>query len=335
MNRKVSGTLQFLFFLSTGIVLLYFAFRNIDPDNLLQHLRQARYGWVALSILCACMALVFRAFRWQLLIGPLGSRPKFSNILHAINVGYLTNFALPRIGEVTRCGVLNRTDKIPADRLFGTVIVERTFDLSVTFLMLCLILLIRFDVVSNFLTENIFIPMSEKMPGVISVRRLVPVAILIIVSFYFLYRIFKKQLAKIDALRKIRDVVKGIFNGIKSVSKIEHLVWFILLNLLVFGMYFLQTWLMFFSLDSTSFLSPVDALFILAVSSLSFIIPVQGGIGAYHWAVSLGLTVFGLTREEGMAYATLSHSTTTLLLVLLGTVSLVTVICRTKKTTGS
>ena len=323
MNPKLVKALQFVFFLLLGLVLLYFAFRGINLNELLLQIRQADYGWVALSVLFAVLALVFRAFRWRLLIEPLDEHPKLINIFHAINIGYLANFVFPRIGEITRCGVLNRTDHAPVDRLFGTVIVERIFDMLMAVFMLCLILLLRFDVVGDFIMEQMLYPVINKMPGMISIGWMIAVVILLLLAFIVFYKIFRSQLAKISALRKIKELVQGVVKGIKSVYRIRHFGWFVVLNFLVFGMYFMQTYLMFFALKSTSSLGLTDALFVLVLSSLSFVIPVQGGIGAYHWIVSLGLTVFGLTREDGMVYATLSHSVTSIVLILLGTVSMI------------
>lgn len=325
MKQKITKALQFVFFLLVGLVLLYFAFRDIDMNHLMVQIRQADYLWVLASVFFAFMALIFRSYRWQLLIEPLGVKPKTANVLHAINTGYLANFVFPRIGEITRCGILNRTDKIPVDRLLGTVIVERIFDVLMAVVLLCLILILRLDVVGDFMVKNILLPIIHKVPGMISIKWAAGIVILVLSAFFLFYRIFRSQLARISALRKIKDLIKGMANGIKSVSKIKRFGVFILLNFMVFGMYFLQTYTMFFALESTSSLSPADGLFVLVLSSLSFIIPVQGGIGAYHWIVSMGLTVFGLSREEGMVYATISHSTTSLLMILLGAFSLLMV----------
>ncbi|MDR1171828.1 MAG: flippase-like domain-containing protein [Bacteroidales bacterium] len=323
MNPKFVKALQFVFFLLVGLVLLYFAFRDIDLDELILQIRQADYRWVALSVFFAVLALVFRAFRWRLLIEPLGEHPKVTNIFHAINIGYLANFVFPRIGEITRCGILNRTDHVPVDRLFGTVIVERIFDMLMAVLMLCFILVLRFDVVENFIMKNILQPVIKRMPDMISIGWVVAIVILVIIAFYVFYRIFRAQLSKIGALRKIRDLMYGVIKGIKSVYRIRNFGLFVVLNFLVFGMYFMQTYTMFFALKSTSSLGLGDALFVLVLSSLSFVIPVQGGIGAYHWTVSMGLTIFGLTREEGMVYATISHSVTSIVLILLGAMSMI------------
>jgi len=261
-----------------------------------------------------------------MLIEPLDEHPKNINIFHAINVGYLANFVFPRIGEITRCGILNRTDRISVSKLFGTVIVERAFDLLMSVLMLVLILLLRFDVVGNFIVNDIFRPAMNRMPGVARLEWIVGIFVLLMVAFFIFYKLFKKQLSKISALRKLRDLMRGVFKGIASAYRIRNFPWFIALNFLIFVMYFMQTYVMFFALESTSNLGIGDGLFVLVLSALAIIIPVQGGIGAYHYIVSLGLTIFGLTKEEGMAYATITHGVTSVTLILLGAVSLLIVL---------
>jgi len=128
-------------------------------------------------------------------------------------------------------------------------------------------------------------------------------------------------------------MVQGMIQGVKSVYRVKNIGWFVVLNFLIFGMYFLQTYVMFFALKSTSSLGFGDALFVLVLSAFALILPVQGGIGAYHWIISMGLTIFGITREEGMVYATISHSVTAIVFILLGTVSLIFVFYG-KKTKG-
>ena len=323
MNPKLVKALQFVFFLFVGLVLLYFAFRGIDLKNLILEIKQADYRWVALSLFFSVLALLVRAFRWRLLIEPLNEYPKITNIFHAINIGYLANFFFPRIGEITRRGILNRTDRIPVGRLFGTVIVERAFDLLMSALLLCLLLLLRFGEVGAFLAENIMQPAMNKISGMRHIGWLIAIATLIALAFFVFFRIFRTQLSKISALRKIKELIRGVIKGIQSAYRVQNFGLFVALNFLVFGMYFLQTYVMFFAVESTSSLGLGDALFILVLSTLAFIIPVQGAIGAYHWIISMGLTIFGLTRDQGMVYATISHSVTSVLFILLGTMSLI------------
>jgi uncharacterized protein (TIRG00374 family) len=323
VNPKLIKALQFVFFLFVGLVLLYFAFRGIDLSELMLQIKQADYRWVAFSLVFATIALVFRAYRWKLLIEPLDKHPKLTNIFHAVNIGYLANFAFPRIGEITRCGILNRTDHIPVGSLFGTVIVERIFDMLMAALMLCLILLMRFDVVGGFLMEHIMQPVMNRMSGVIGFGWVIAGIMLLTLAFFVCLWLFRKQLMKITVMRKIKDLLRGVLKGIQSAYRIRNFGLFMIMNFLVFGMYLLQTYVLFFALESTSSLGLVDALFVLVLSSLAMIVPVQGGIGAFHWIISMGLIIFGLSREEGMVYATISHSVTSILFIVLGALSLI------------
>ncbi|MDR0814952.1 MAG: flippase-like domain-containing protein [Bacteroidales bacterium] len=328
MNPKIKKALQLTVFLLIGVMLLYFAFRGIDLNELMMHLREADFTWVALSLVFAVLGLVFRAIRWKMLMEPIDAHPKVINILHAINVGYLANFVFPRIGEITRCGILNRTDNLPVDKAFGTVIVERLFDVLMVFVMLALMLILNFKLISGFLVEYIFEPVSRKLPETSSTLWVAGGIAGVVILFYLLFRVFRKQLAGSAVWQKVKGWLKGILDGIQSVRRIKHFGLFFTLNVLVFAMYFMQTYLMFFAFESTSSLGLSDALFVLVITTLAMIVPVQGGIGAYHGTVSIGLTVFGLTRMEGMVYATMSHTTTSLLFILLGTISLIFVFAK-------
>ena len=325
MRLNLIKILQFTFFLFVGLVLLYFAFRGIDLNDLIIQIGQADYRWVAFSTFFGVIALILRTLRWQTLIEPLERKPKMINIFHAINIGYLANFLFPRIGEITRCAILNRTDQVPADRLFGTVVVERIFDMLMSVFMLCIILFLRFHTVSSFMKEHLIHPVMNRLDGIMGISMITAGAAA--VCFLLLW-IFRRKLTKINLFRIVKKILHGVVDGIKSVKRLQNFKYFILLNILVFGAYFMQTYVLFFALESTSSLGLGDALFVLVLSAIAIILPVQGGIGAYHWIVSMGLTILGLTRAEGMVYATISHSATSILFILLGAASLLFVFLR-------
>ena len=317
MKTSVIKTIKFLSFLFAGLALLYFAFNNIDLAEMLSDIRQADYRWVGFSALLCVLAIVFRTFRWQLLIELLGEKPKKMNIFHAINTGYLANFSFPRIGEIARCAALNKTDKIPVDKLIGTVVIERLFDLIMTALMLCLILILRYQMVSAFINEHIIQPIGQSE----NILTIVVVTVLILATIYIIYRILKKLFKE-----KIQSLLSGVTEGVKTVTRLKKIRLFVLLNFLIFGMYFLQSYVLFFALDCTSSLGLSDALFVLVLSSLAFIVPVPAGIGAYHGIVAMGLTILGLTYAQGIVYATISHSVTSIVLIILGTISVLFVL---------
>ena len=306
--------------------MLFFAFKGIEIDEVMSQIRQADYRWVACSVLFGVLALVLRTFRWKLLIEPLDKQTKTTNIWHAINIGYLANFVFPRIGEITRCGILNRTDRVPIDRLFGTVVVERIFDMLMSMLMLCMILILRFDAVSSFIMEHIIKPVIIRIDGFMIIYIVLGALVL-----FVLYGIFRKKLSETKPFRNIKKLLHGVAEGIKSIKRLRNIKLFVALNILVFGMYFMQTYVMFFALECTASLGLGDALFVVVLSALAIIIPIQGSIGAYHWIVSMGLTILGLTRAEGMVYATISHSVTSILFIMLGAMSIIFVFAKGHK----
>ena len=132
--------------------------------------------------------------------------------------------------------------------------------------------------------------------------------------------------------QKIKKIIVGLMGGLKSVYTMKKFGAFILHTFIMWSMYFLMTWLMCFALPETSSLKPIDGLFLLVIGSLGMAAPVQGGIGAFHWLVSLGLTLYGIPREKGLVYATLNHESQTLLLIILGSIAFILVFLKKKKT---
>ena len=132
MRSKVLKVINFFVFLALGILLLYLSFRGVDLNQLVEDLKAANYFWVVISLLCATVGYISRAIRWRLLIEPLNYKPPIKNVFYALMFGYFANFLFPRIGEITRCGSLTKSDKIPMDSLIGTVIIERAIDLVKT-----------------------------------------------------------------------------------------------------------------------------------------------------------------------------------------------------------
>src|SRR5690606_35562299 len=160
-------------------------------NRIISDLRDADYFWVFMSLLAVWLAHVFRAIRWQMLIRPLGYRPKLTNTYHAVIIGYLANLALPRMGEVTRCGVLNRTDRIPVNALIGTVITERLIDVFCLLLVTVLAVLLKFDVISGFVIERVQGMFSSTVSGSVVLLSVLAVLILIYLASRYFFRKYK------------------------------------------------------------------------------------------------------------------------------------------------
>jgi glycosyltransferase 2 family protein len=334
LRSFIVKSLKFLGFLAFGIILMYFAFKGINFDKMLADLKSANYWWILFSLFFAFLAYVARAYRWNILIEPLNYRPHFLSTFYSLMVGYLANFAFPRIGEITRCATLARKEKIPVDKLIGTVIVERAVDLLSLLILILLLLFINLDTFGSFLGNSVFIPLSEKISHSLGFSWFIWIVIAgTFAGFIALYFVFREQLAKIVVVNKVKNMVKGVITGLQTVYQMKRRWEFIFLSIIIWGLYLLMTWVAVFSLRSTSGLNLIDGLFILVIGGLGMSAPVQGGIGAYHWIVSRGLTtVYSyLTIEDGLAFATVTHESQAIFAIALGTLSFFLLVSGTKK----
>ena len=323
MRKGIVQALKFTGFLIAGIILLWLAFRNVDINKLSAGLKDADYSWLLLSLLFGFIAYVSRARRWVLLINPLGYRPTLLNSFHALMTGYLGNIALPRVGEITRCVALGKKEKIPVDQLFGTVVIERAIDLISLLIITFILFFTASDQIERFLSESIFIPLHEKLLQIFGVTWILWIIIIIImlVSFLLVIR-YKKNLGKIRFFAKIFTLARGIINGLKSVTNLERKWEFIFHTVFIWINYALMTWVIVFSLESTSHISFFESIFLLVVGGLAMSAPVQSGLGIFHYTISRGLAVIeNVPIEDGLVYALLSHESQLVFIAIVGTIS--------------
>lgn len=286
---------------------------------MLSDLRSAHFGWVFLSIITMLMAHVLRAYRWNLMIESLGhGKPSLFNTFHAVIIGYLANLAFPRMGEISRCGVIHKTNGIPVVKLFGTVLAERLADLLMLGIIVSLAIIFQFQLLSGFLFHNILIKL-EGRTGDLTLLFFALILLILAVVFFF---ILMKQ-KKWGLSTRIFKFILGMKSGILSVKKMENKAGFLISSVSIWILYGLTTYYCFLALDVTSGLGFGAAISVLVFSSLAMIAPIQGGIGAYHWMVSEGLTVYGINKTDGLAYALLSHTSQTLIILFIGSLSLI------------
>jgi glycosyltransferase 2 family protein len=308
-----------LIFLALSIFLMYQATKKISLDKLLKDLIDAKYEWVILSLVFAFVAFVSRAYRWKLLIRPLGYNPSLFNTYNALMIGYTANFAFPRLGEVVRCGSLNRSNKIPLDKLIGTVIIERAVDILSLLILLITLMVVNSDLFGQFFQERLFEPLFGKIDNVFSksIFFWIILASIILIAYILLF-LFRKQLNRINLVIKLRIMMKGVISGLKTVFHMKNKWEFALHTLIIWACYFFMTYVVFFALPATSGLNIFAGVFVLVVGGLGMSAPVQGGIGAFHLIVTKGLTIYNIPEEDGFSFATLVHESQSFFAILLG-----------------
>lgn len=323
MKKGVLQSLKFLAFFAAGLVLLWLAFRNVDFKKLAGDLKDADYSWLLLSVFFGFVAFVSRARRWALLVNALGYKASLINSFHALMTGYLANLALPRIGEITRCVALGKKEKIPVDQLIGTVVIERAVDFVSLMLIMAGLIFTSSDKIGQFLRESILVPIQDKFIIIFGVTWVLwGILIAMFVIALVLVIRFKKNLKKIKFFAKMFNVGRGIINGLKTITNLKHKWEFIFHTIFIWINYALMTWVVVFSIESTSHITFSESIFILVIGGLAMSAPVQSGLGAFHYIVSRGLSVIeNVPLEDGLVYALLTHESQLIFVAIIGTIS--------------
>ena len=244
--------------------------------------------------------------------------------MNALMAGYLANLAIPRLGEITRCGTLNRTAKVPFEILLGTVIVERVLDVLCLAACMLLTAWVEHDRLWSFILTNLIEPVQQKLHfGSLFMLLMLIGSVLALLTVFILRKYLIKGSRKTkNSDSKFYRMLTGILDGLRSVRKIEQKGAFVFHTFFIWFCYFLMSYTCFKALPATADLGWQAGLFVLVVGGMGMSAPVQGGIGTYHLLVSRGLGLYGLIPLHGMAFATLMHTTQTLLVIIIGGISI-------------
>ncbi len=337
MNKRFSKILRTIVVLVITGVLIYFAFRDTDIDELVHDLAEANYWWVSLTAFLGWFAYVARGLRWLILIDTMGYKAHAWRSIHAVTIGYFTNLFIPRAGEIARCTSLSQVEDVPVDKLIGTVIVERVIDFIFLGLFIVAALIFQFDNITGFFSA-VSEARSSAGDGESSSLRYYLGAAVVLVGVLFL--VFRKRISKMPLFLKIRNFLLGVFDGMKTVYKMKRKGAFVLYTLLIWGSYFGMVYFNFFSLPKMNALGVGDGITMTVIGGLGMVVPSQGGIGSYHLAVAYGMTVLGasyglreiINYQSGLTYATLVHTSQTLVALFTGAIGLFALyLARTRK----
>ena len=322
MKKKLLNILKYLILLIVAVALLLYALKGMDIKKIMQQMLHANMFWISVSGLISIIAFVVRAHRWNLLIEPMGYSPSLKNTTYSVMVGYFANLALPRLGEVSRCGALSKAESIPFNKLLGTVIVERIIDVISLFICILLAAAIEYKRLGNFFTERVFDPLTKKFHQLIRSPLLLAAIILLLVVLIIGFVYFLKKSKSKGSESPITKIIKGFVDGLRSVANLKRPWLFIFQSAFIWVLYYLGVYVALFAFPFTSGLGAGAALFLLVAGGLGMSAPVQGGIGTYHLLVSQGLVLYGVAVENGLAFAFMLHGLQLILVIALGVTSL-------------
>lgn len=307
--------------ISAGIalVLLYFSFRSVHWGEFADSLKECDYTLILLSMAAGIAAFFLRAARWKEIIRPIEPEIRFGETFDGINIGNITNFIFPRAGEFVRCGVISARGKVTYDKVLGSVVLERSWDMFTLAAILLVFFSLKWKEFGDFVTEEMLARVGTAIP--LKLWWLAVIALLLAAGTAFL--IFKTR-ERNRVSRKICSVSKGVLQGFTAVMKMNNKWRFIIYTVAIWFIYWLMSYLTMLSLPDLSGLDAVDAMFLMLVGSVAWVVPVPGAIGAFHLLVSMALTtIYGIDYNQGIAFATLSHEAQAVTMIICGVVSIV------------
>ncbi|HCA07443.1 lysylphosphatidylglycerol synthase transmembrane domain-containing protein [Chryseobacterium sp.] len=299
---------------------LWLALKGLDFKVIKASLAKANYLWVLFASVFGILAYWFRAVRWNLMLEPMGHRISNSNSLWSISFGYLMNLTIPRSGELARATALYGVEKVPVDKSFGTIILERVVDLICMMGFLGLTLLFKYEAILSFY-ENSGVNINPNK--VLLVLLILPAGT---VGFF----VFRKKLANVPFLGKIVNFIDGIFEGLATIFKLKEKGKFILYTLGIWISYYFAAYLVCFALPETSNFTIADGFFIIVVGTLGMIIPASGGIGAFNLAMKFGFMALFISMgksaelggEMGLTYSFISLPLQITIMLVMGLISI-------------
>jgi len=315
MDKKASKAIRMIMSLLLAVVLLYFAFRGIEWADFFAGLDTTVWGYVVLSMAAGLAALVFRAERWRTQLACIDPDVRRISIWDGSNVGNFLNLVIPGIGEFYRCAHVT-SGSGAYDRTFGTILMERAWDLlAVVVLLLCAVFADS-EVLLPFLQQHVLGPFISRFNISllwIMVILLVPVS----VGAFIMSRFREKN----RFCARCFDTLRGVFKGFSSFSGMHGKWLFLFYTAGIWFMYILMTYFTFLAVPGLQALTFSDAVFISAVGNIASVIPTPGNLGAYHYIVGMAISsIFmgsSVILPEPLLFATLSHGSHAILLIIL------------------
>ena len=311
MKKKLVNILKYLFSFGLAGVLIWLAFRGIDWHEFFTGLKATRWGWIFLFLIAGYLALVFRALRWTQLVHPLDNDIRYGKVWDANNIGGMVSIAIPGSGDLVRTALLT-TAKLPYQTVFGTVMMERAWDALAIILMFVISLAAAWGRFGGFFVDNIWHPVTSHtivfwIFGIILI--LIAAAIVLI----------RKLRNRSKFFGQLNSTLEGFLIGFKTFALIKNKVLFLIYSVMIWVMYMLMSYFVLKSIPQLSGALLADGLFVASLGNVASLVPVPGGIGAYHYLLKISLMgLYGTTEEIGLLFATLCHELHAVLVIILG-----------------
>ncbi len=318
MKKKLFSFLKYIVFLGIGIFLTWWQFSKMTEVQKIQFresLSHAHYIYLLPVFIITILGHISRAVRWKILIEPMGYHPKTSNTFYAVMCGYFTNTFLPRVGEILRCTLLAKYEKIPTTKLIGTILVERVFDLLCYFFLIIVTIAIQIETVSDFIKDKInrMIAIKSSFPVWLIIVLIITTGIVVFLLFKWVFNKYKHH----HYVVKLKGFHIGLKEGYSTILHLKKRKTFIAHSVFIWACYLFEIYIGFSALDATSSLSMAAAFSVLSLATLAMIVS-PGGLGAFPIAVQQVLLMYNV---DNIFFGWLMWGVTTGIIIVVGIIS--------------
>ena len=321
--KKILNIAKYLLFAVIGIFLFWKVYKDQPIDELLEAAKEINYWWILLTLVIGIFSHIARALRWEIALQSNDISARKDNLFYSVMVGYLANYALPRMGEITRAAVLKKYNGVSFTKGFGTIVTERIVDLIILLIFTFFIFIFQRDVITKFLLENPSV--SENVKKIFSLNNIliVSISLTVIILAYFFFITKIKPNSKI--LGKIKEKLTSFKVSVFSIFKLKRPLLYVLYSILIWVLYYLS---FYFAFPAFKFFDEIEighliAFTVYVMASYGMVAPVQGGIGAYHFMVISTLIIYGVGTTDARLFALVVHGSQTILIIVTGFLSLI------------
>ncbi len=332
MKSAITNTLKFLVFLSIGLIILYLVYQNQNTaylaqcatdgipegecsliQKVIEDFKGLNYGWVLGVFGAYTFSNIMRAFRWNMLLKSLGRTPRTINSFLTIMLALFANLGLPRLGEVLRPVTMARYEKMPVEKVLGTIVVDRAMDIISLLLLIGLAFLLEFDRLWGYLSEH----MQTGEGGLLSNPIILGLGGVGVLGILLLL-VFRKQIQQSKFYEKVINVLKGFWDGIMSIRNLENPSLFIFYSIMIWVAYYFMFYMYLPAFSPTAHLGFTVALMVFVFGTFGIVIPSPGGMGSYHFLVMAALALYGVTGSDAFSFANFSFFATHFCNIVMG-----------------